>query len=42
MKVIVHVQTTRVTSIYHSYFLYNTVWKKPIYKFAGEYCPSVM
>ena len=42
MKVIVHVQITRVTSIYHSYFsLCNIFWEKPIYKFPGEYCLNV-
>jgi hypothetical protein len=41
LKVIVHVQITRVTSIYHSYFLYNIVWEKPIYKFPGEYFLNV-
>ena len=41
MKVMVHVQITRVTSIYHSYFLYNIFWEKPIYKFTGEYCLNV-
>jgi hypothetical protein len=41
VKVIVHVQITRVISIYHSYFLYNIFWEKPIYKFRGEYCLNV-
>jgi hypothetical protein len=36
VKVIVHAQITRVTSIYHSYFLYNIVFlEKPIYIFPG-------
>ena len=41
VKVLVHVQITRVTSIYHSYFLYNNFWGKPIYKFPGEYSLNV-
>ena len=41
MKVIVHVQITRVISIYHSYFLYNILWGKTIYKFPGKYCLNV-
>jgi hypothetical protein len=41
VKVLVHVQITRVTSIYHSYFLYNNFWGKPIDKFPGEYCLNV-
>jgi hypothetical protein len=41
VKVIVHVQITRVTGIYHSYFLYIIFLEKPIYKFPGEYCLNV-
>ena len=35
MKVIVHVKITRVTSIYHSYFIYNIFLER---QFPGEYC----
>ena len=43
MKVMVHEQITRVTSIYHSYFFPYAIffWEKPIYKFPGEYCLNV-
>jgi hypothetical protein len=41
VKVTVHVQITRDTSIYHSYFLCNIFWKKPISKFPGEYSLNV-
>ena len=35
VKVIFHVQITRVTSIYHSYFIYNIFLE---WQFPGEYC----
>ena len=41
MKILVHVQITRVTSIYYSYFLHTIVREKPMYKFPGEYCLNV-
>jgi hypothetical protein len=41
VKIIVHVQLTRVTIIYYSYFLHTIVWEKPMYKFPGEYCLNV-
>ena len=33
--VIVHVKITRVTSIYHSYFIYNIFLER---QYPGEYC----
>ena len=43
MKATVHVQITRVTSIYHSYFFLYAIFfgEKPIYKFPGKYCLNV-
>jgi hypothetical protein len=44
VKVIVHVQITNVTNIYHSYFFPYTIFfeiKNAIYKFPGEYCLNV-
>jgi hypothetical protein len=38
VKIIAHVQITRVTSIYYSYFLHTIFLGKPMYKFLGEYC----
>jgi hypothetical protein len=35
VKVIVHVKITRVTSIYHSYFMYKIFLER---QFPGEYC----
>ena len=41
IKVIFHVQITRVTSMHHSYFIYTIFLKKHIYKFCGEYFLNV-
>jgi hypothetical protein len=43
VKATVHVQITRVTSIYHSYFFLYAIFfgEKPIYKFPGKYCLNV-
>ena len=38
MKVMVHVKMARVTSIYHSYFIYNIFLER---QFPGEYCLKV-
>jgi hypothetical protein len=41
VKIIVHVQITRFTIIYYSYFLHTIIWEKPRYLLPGEYCLNV-